>query len=84
MQLRNRVSPNSLFPVVTVQSSWWRESLLGAFSPEKQEFIVRELFPRSDYQIKDGTWDYANPVLRVLLNNTMQNIRKLRLPLIFR
>ena len=55
------------FPVVTVQSSWWRESLLGAFSPEKQEFIVRELFPRSDYQIKDGTWDYANPVLRVLL-----------------
>lgn len=54
------------FPVVTVQSSWWRESLLGAFSPEKQEFIVRELFPRSDYQIKDGTWDYANPVLRVL------------------
>lgn len=48
-------------------SSWWRSLALGDWSVDKQEFVIRKLFPISYYQITDATWDYANVILRDLL-----------------
>ena len=45
-------------------SSWWRNSALGDWSVEKQEFVILNLFPMSNYSITDETWDYANVMLR--------------------
>lgn len=52
------------FPRNEEQSSWWRTPVLGEFSVEKQEFVVRSLFPKSYYQITDATWMYGNVILR--------------------
>lgn len=48
-------------------SSWWRASAVGDWSVDKQEFVIRNLFPISYYQITDATWDYANVILRDIL-----------------
>lgn len=52
------------FPRNTEPSKWWRDSIIGEWSLEKQEFVVEELFPKSNFQIGETTWDYAAPVLR--------------------
>lgn len=56
--------PGITFPRNTERSSWWRESFLGDWSLDKQEFVVMNLFPSSNYQIGETTWDYASSVLR--------------------
>lgn len=56
--------PGVDFPRNTERSSWWRESYLAEWALDKQEFVVMALFPKSNYQIGETTWDYAAAVLR--------------------
>lgn len=44
--------------------SWWRTSALGDWSVDKQEFVILNLFPLTNYSVTDETWDYANVILR--------------------
>lgn len=67
-ELAETERPGVTFPRNTERSFWWRESFLGDWTLDKQEFVVLNLFPRSKYQIGETTWDYASSVLRRILD----------------
>lgn len=57
------------FPAVTKPSLWWNATELGEWSVEKQEFIIEHFFPVNGFRIVKNTWDYANCLLRLMLED---------------